>query len=167
VGVSHDLRDTGKSGDLTRRPLGVTPGDDDASIGIFAMHAADSSTCVLVRRCGDRAGVQDDNPGFVGPGSSFQATLIELTLDRGTVSLGGPASKIVYVVRCHRTIVAALLTEVVGRQSSFVRRFQTGLSLGGFLLFGLDNEAGGLKLLLDLSIWVHGSCDEASGAAGG
>src|ERR1700739_1177247 len=106
--IPDDLRDPRQGSDLMGRALRVTSGDDDASVRIFTMHTPDGSAGVLIRRSRDCAGVQHANLCGVGPGGSFQTARFELALDCGAVRLGGPAAKILYVVRRHHTIVAAL-----------------------------------------------------------
>lgn len=121
VGVADHLRDAGKSRKFVRGALGIATGDHDAGLRIFAMDAANGGARVLIGGCRYGAGIQDDHFGLIERRGAFQAALFELALDGGAVGLGRAAAKILYVVTCHRTIVAAL-----SRQSSVVSRESSG-----------------------------------------
>ena len=108
VRVADYLCDAGKGGEFLRGSLGVATGNHDAGLGIFAADAADEGTGVLIGGCCHGAGIEDDQFGLVERRGAFQAALFELALNRGTIGLGRAATKILYVVTCHRTIVAAL-----------------------------------------------------------
>src|SRR5215469_11390585 len=108
VRVANDLGNAGQTRQLVGRALRVTAGHDDSRLWVFTMDAPDGGTGVLIGGRGHCAGVEDDNFGLVGRGGAFHAALLELPFNGGAVGLGGAAAKILYVVTCHRTIVAAL-----------------------------------------------------------
>ena len=107
VRVADYLRDAEQAGQFFGRALGVAAGDHNFCMGIFAVHPADSGAGVLIGRGGDRASVQDYDPGFGECPGALQSLILELTLDGGAISLGRTAPKILYVKTRHHTIVAA------------------------------------------------------------
>ncbi len=70
------------------------------------MHAAHGCARILIRGRGYRAGIENDNFCVGRFCSAFQPALLELAFERGSVSLSGPATKILYVESRHSTIVA-------------------------------------------------------------
>src|SRR5579862_2873021 len=118
VGVADHLRDAGKSREFLGGALGVATGNHDAGLWILAMDAADGGARILIGGCRHGAGIQDDHFGLIERRGAFQAALFELALDGGAVGLGRAAAKILYVVTCHRTIVAALSRQSSGEKQA-------------------------------------------------
>jgi CheY-like chemotaxis protein len=116
VGITHYPTHPRDRGQFFRRSLRVATSDENAAPGIFPAHATDRGPCVLVRALRDGAGIEDDHFGIARRGSAFHSALQELALERGAVSLGGAAAKILYVEAGH----APILTEC--RPDSLVRR---------------------------------------------
>ena len=68
MGISNDEGDSFESGEFFGRALGITPGDENAGIGAFAMDAADHLADFIVGGGSYGAGVEDDEVGVVGVG---------------------------------------------------------------------------------------------------
>src|SRR5689334_14018537 len=69
------------------------------------MNTAHRSPGVLICRGSYRAGIQDHDIGVLNVGRALQPSILKLAFDRGTIRLGGPAAKILYVKTIHSLIV--------------------------------------------------------------
>src|ERR1035441_3899421 len=93
--VSDDQTDTGQRRNLLGCALSVAAGDQDSGGGIFAMNAADGSPRILIGRCGDGAGIQDNDFGLDGGRGALQSAGQQLALDGGAIGLGRAASEVI------------------------------------------------------------------------
>jgi hypothetical protein len=109
VGVSDDQADTRQRRKLLRRALSVASGNQDSGGWIFAMNAADGSTRILIGRCGDGAGIQDDDFSFYGGGGTSQPTAQQLALDGGAIGLGRATSEGLNMICRHQAIILGVL----------------------------------------------------------
>ena len=66
MAVADHCVDTGQRGNLLRRPLSVTSGDQDARGGIFPVHSAQEGAGGAIGLGGHAAGVGDDHIGPAG-----------------------------------------------------------------------------------------------------
>ena len=64
--IADDRVDAGQRGDLLRRALGVTSGDQDACGWIFAVHSPQEGAGGAIRLGSHTAGVGDDHVGPAG-----------------------------------------------------------------------------------------------------
>jgi hypothetical protein len=101
VRITDDLTHAGQSCQFFRSALSVASGDNDPAARIFPMDAPDGRPRVLVGRSGHSAGIQNDNSCHRRRARSFQSQLSELTFDSGSVGLGSPAAKVLYVEAFH------------------------------------------------------------------
>ena len=101
VGVADHVGDAGESGEFFGGALGVTAGDDDFGGGFGGVEFADGVAGLGVGGGGDGTGVEDDDVGSVGRGGQTAATVEELALDGGAVSLGGAAAELLDVEGGH------------------------------------------------------------------
>ncbi len=114
VRISHYQADAGQRRNLFRRPLRVTAGDQDSRTGVFPMNAADGSTCVLISRRGDGAGIQDDDFSLDGSAGALQSAGQQLALNGGAIGLGRAASEVLHMIRRHESIILGWLFEAGG-----------------------------------------------------
>ena len=105
MGIADYLRNAGQGCKFLGRALCVATGDYDPRLGIFAVHAPDRGSRVVVSRSRNCAGVEDHDLGADRVGGALEPKLLELAFDCGTVRLGSPAPKILYVKTAHRLIV--------------------------------------------------------------
>jgi len=94
VRVAHDPRDTRKSGQLFRRALCVTTGDDEASGRIACMNLANGIARLRIGGGRYRAGVYDHDVGVHRCGGGDAAAFAELALEGGAIGLRGPAAEL-------------------------------------------------------------------------
>ncbi len=106
MAVADDGVDSGQSGNLLRRPLGVTAGNQDACGRIFPMHFAQEGAGSAIRLRGHAASVSNDHIGPGWTGSRVQAALAQFGADHFAVGPAGPAPEVLNVVFCH---VASLI----------------------------------------------------------
>ena len=109
VRISNHQTDAGQRRDFFRRALRVAAGDQDLRLGVLPMDAADGGTRVLIGRCGDGAGIQDDDFGLGGSAGALQSPRQQLALDGGAIGLGRAASEVLDVISCHQTIIIGSL----------------------------------------------------------
>jgi len=102
VGVAYDEGDAGKRGNFFWSALGVAAGDDDLSVGIGSVEFADRVTGLSIGGCSDGAGVYHNDVGGDGGGRDGTTAIEELTLDGGSVGLGGAAAELFDVKGGHR-----------------------------------------------------------------
>ena len=69
------------------------------------MDAADGGARVLIGRCGDGAGIQDDDFGLDGGGGALQPATEQLALDGGAIGLGRAASEVLDMISRHQGII--------------------------------------------------------------
>ena len=93
VGIAYDPRHAFDLPDLLRRPLRITPGNEDLSFRIVAMHATDGGSRVRVSIRRHRAGVQNDEVGAIDVAGGH-AEMRQISLDGRAIGLGRPAAKI-------------------------------------------------------------------------
>ena len=101
MGVAYDEGDAGKLGNFFWSALGVAAGDDDLSVGIGGVEFADRVTGLSIGGCSDGAGVYHDDVGGDGGGRDGTTAIEELTLDGGSVGLGGAAAELLDVEGRH------------------------------------------------------------------
>jgi len=99
--VADDLGYAGKRGDFLGRALRVAAGDDDLTIGVFAMHTADGGARILIGGGGYGAGIEDDDFRRGRRQSTLHPELAELALDGRAIGLSRPASEVLYVKGSH------------------------------------------------------------------
>ena len=107
--VADHGRDPGQRGDLLRRPLSVTPRNQDARGRILPVHSAQESAGGAVRLRGHTAGVGDDHVCLAGIDCRGQAGMSQLGANDFAVRPAGPTSEVLNVVFCH---VASVITWV-------------------------------------------------------
>ena len=73
------------------------------------MNAADGCTRILIGRCGDGAGIQDDDFRLDGRGGAFQSAGEQLALDSGAIGLGRAASEVLDMIGRHQAIILGVL----------------------------------------------------------
>jgi hypothetical protein len=108
MAIADHGMNTGQRGELLRRPLGITSGDQDARGGIFAVHSAQEGAGSAIGLGGYAAGVGDDHIGSAGARSRGQAAMAQLGADDFPVRPAGSTSEVLNVVFCH---VASLINE--------------------------------------------------------
>jgi hypothetical protein len=91
----------GKRRNFFGRTLRIASGHDNLAMRIFATNAANGRARILIRRSSDRARVQDHDFRSGWRIGSCQTPLLELALDRSTIGLCSPATKILYVEARH------------------------------------------------------------------
>src|ERR1700694_1867114 len=96
MGVSHYPGYAFQRGNFLRRSLGIAPGDQNFCQWVFAAHAPDGRTRILVGGGGYRTGIQDNHISLVGGGSLGQTLGGKLLLDGGAIGLGGAAAKVLH-----------------------------------------------------------------------
>ena len=103
--VADDQADAGEFCDLFGGALRVASGDDDAGVGVLALHAADGGAGVLIGRSGDGAGVEDDDGGVCGFVGARESLLFELTFEGRAIGLRGAAAEVFDVISGHMLMV--------------------------------------------------------------
>lgn len=94
VRIPHDPRNTRKSCDFKGSPLRVASGYQNPRFRILPLRAPDRRACVMIRRRGYRAGVQDYNVCMGWRVSGFKTAFHELALDGGAIRLRGAAAEV-------------------------------------------------------------------------
>ena len=106
MGISHDVRYTGKSCDLLGGSLGVTARYNDLARPIFSPNAAEGGSCVLFGGGGNRAGIEYHPVSMGCLRRTVEPQPLKLLVNSGTVRLSGSATEIFYVKTGHRSILA-------------------------------------------------------------
>ena len=106
MAVADHRVNAGQCGDLLRRPLRVTSGDQDARGGILPVRAAQEGAGCAVRLRSHTAGVGDDHIGLVGAQSWGEAAMAQFSTYDFAVRPAGATSEVLNVVFCH---VASLI----------------------------------------------------------
>src|SRR5262249_40634846 len=104
--VANNLAHARQRSDLFRCALRITSGDYDLAVRILAVNPSNGSSCVLIRRRCDRTGIEHNDFRFRGNFSGPEPELQELALNCSPVGLRGATTKVLYIERAHRTIVA-------------------------------------------------------------
>ena len=73
------------------------------------MDAADGGTRVLIGRCGNSAGIQDDDFGFHGGRPPLHPAAEQLALDGSAIGLGRTASEVLDMISRHERIILGWL----------------------------------------------------------
>ena len=94
VGVSYHPRHAAQSGNLCRRSLGVTTGNQDSASGVRAVDAADQLAHFGVCRRRNRTSVKHGDVALGGALRFPQTGVQQLPLQGCAVGLAGPASEI-------------------------------------------------------------------------
>jgi len=105
VGVSHHPGYTFQRGNFLGRSLRIAPGDQNFCQRIFAAHAPDGRTRILIGGSGDRTGVQDHQVRLGGGVTSVQSFSYKLLLDGCAIGLGGAAAKVLHKKTGHSDII--------------------------------------------------------------
>ena len=92
--IAYDQRHSFDGGEFLRGALSVTTGDQDARLGMVAMHAAHSLTNFVVGSGGHGAGVKNDQPSIAGAGGGRKSFGRETRFDGGSIGLRGSAAEI-------------------------------------------------------------------------
>jgi hypothetical protein len=74
--------------------LGVATGDDEADARVRGVELANGVARLNIRRCRHGASVKDNDIGDFGAWRCHASAVQQLALQRGTVRLGGPATKL-------------------------------------------------------------------------
>src|ERR1700685_1053113 len=101
MGVTYDLSHAGQNRELFRSALGIASGDHDLAAGVFPMDPANRCARILVGGSSHSARIKDGNSGLRRRGPSFQSQFPKLALDRCSVGLRSPATKVLYIEACH------------------------------------------------------------------
>ena len=96
VRVADDEVYSGQGRQFFRSALRVASGDNNSGVGILPAHSANRGARILIRTVGHRAGVQDDDGGPSGRGSTNQPALLELAFQGGAIGLRGTTAKVFY-----------------------------------------------------------------------
>ena len=92
--------------------LRVTSGDHDARRRICPVHTPNDLAHFVVGRCGNGAGVQNDERSVAGVSCLFEPAVGQKRLDTGAVSLGRAASEILnekFPGRAHLSILSGVI----------------------------------------------------------
>jgi hypothetical protein len=111
VRISYYQRHAFDACQFLRGPLRVAAGDQNASLRMVAMHAADGLADFVVGGCGYGAGVENDQAGFSGGRGGRKAFRCEAGFDGGSVGLGGSAAEVFYEKTVHYVYVSWLSCE--------------------------------------------------------
>ena len=84
------------------------------------MDAANGGARVLIRCCGDGAGIQHDNFGRAGIVCAFQAAIEQLPLDCRAIGLRSAAAEVLYVIRRHQLIILSVTAGALRAKSKRV-----------------------------------------------
>ncbi len=106
VRIAYYYVDARQSRDLVWGALGVAAGDYNPRFRILATHSPDGSTCVLIGRGRDRAGVQNDDRRVLRILRASQAALFELALQCGAIGLRRSATEVFYVIAGHMSMLS-------------------------------------------------------------
>jgi hypothetical protein len=93
LGVSYDPSDTRQRGQIAGAALGVAAGDEDTSVLVLPVDAADGLPEFGIRSSRHRATVEDDHVGMPVVVDRLEASLGQLLRNGGGVSLVGAASE--------------------------------------------------------------------------
>ena len=107
VRITYDQIDARHRGNLLGGALRVTSSDDDLCSRILAVSAAYRRARILVSRRRNGASVEDNDFGSFSGIRASQATVAELALERGSISLGRTASEVLHIEGRHSVIIWA------------------------------------------------------------
>jgi hypothetical protein len=102
VGIADDPGYARESGEIFRGALGVTAGDNEASVGILRVDFADRVASLSIGGRGDGASVYDNEIGGVRIASRGVAAGEQLAFEGGAVGVGGPATELLNVKSRHQ-----------------------------------------------------------------
>jgi hypothetical protein len=120
MAVADDGKDSGQSGNFIRRALRIAAGDDDASLRIAPLDAANVSAGVAIGFRGDGAGVDNHHIGRRRGTCRTDTESFQPRGNRISVGLAGAAAEVFHVVSCHPasvTIAATKNSDAAGRIS--------------------------------------------------
>jgi hypothetical protein len=93
VRITHHPGDARQGSYFAGSTLGVATRDQDLSVGVFPMGAADGGTRVLIGRSRHRTSIEYDYVRLSGGFDLLQAATLKRAHDSSAVGLCGPATK--------------------------------------------------------------------------
>jgi CheY-like chemotaxis protein len=166
VAVADDGVDFGESGEFLRGALGVTAGDDDASLGVLAANAAEPGAGLAIGFRGDATGVYDDNICRRKVLGRNKAAMAQIGGNGLAIGAAGAAPKVFDVIFCHvaqcinggrlawpRGRRESLLSSVCQAFSCTIQRWNPGVLMKRRILLVDDDVAIllTLKAVLEIS----------------
>jgi hypothetical protein len=106
VRIAYNFADARQGGNFIGRALRVTPGDNNLTIRIFPVDAADGGARVLIDSGRDRTSVENNDLCRLCGRRAVQPSLRKLPFNGGAVSLRRTAAKILDVETSHTYILA-------------------------------------------------------------
>jgi hypothetical protein len=107
VRITDDYTYSRKLRQFLRSTLRVTACNKDLRLGIMPVDAADAGPNILIGRCGNGAGVENNDRGLVSNGGPVEPAFEQFMLDRCAVGLGGTTAEVFNEEAGHSAIIPA------------------------------------------------------------